>query len=249
MKIEIPENHYKMIDLRQRLAATVTLSPEHLALNRLLVDEGYKMEIEPLFTGRGKRPLMEHLSALRTHLGGSLSYPVSARLLSAGFLLGSEAEKFYQAAIEGLRQQESLGSDIACHMFAHQFDIWSGIITAAHGIIMVEDELNGLTLPSIERRNQMAEKIGIRLPPWELAVVYGESTAYAKELTELLDKDQSDTPGSLLFTDLILRVESGQFVPGILPESFRELVILGVEDSQRIYERIYPVAEQVLTSS
>ena len=71
------------------------------------------------------------------------------------------------------------------------------------------------------------------------AEVYGESIAYAKDSVDLSSKDNSDTPGIKLFEDLMDKVEAGLFVPGILVESFRELVILGIEDAKEVYIPIY----------
>lgn len=250
MAIEIPSNNQEMITLRRSVASTVTLSPQHLKLNRQLVNEGFEMMIKPLFTEPYQRPLMEHLSNLSDHIRERLSYPISPRMLSAAFAAHIEAEKFSEAALVGLREQNRLGTDIALHMFAHSFDIASGILTACHRFVIVEDELNGLTSSGIERRDQMVREIGIRLPAADLATVYGESIFYAKNLAELLrNEDTSATPGTILFTDLIARLEEGQFVPGILSESFRGLVILGVEDAKRVYENIYPFSTKALLSS
>lgn len=250
MAIEIPNNNQEMITLRRSVAPTVTtLSPEHLELNRQLVNEGFEMMVKLLFTEPYQRPLMERLSILRDHIRERLPYPISPRMLSAAFSAHIEAEKFSEAALLALREQDRLGTDSALHMFAHSFDISSGVITACHRFVILEDELNGRTSSGIERRNQMARVMGMRLPAADFAIVYGESIFYAKNLAELLRKDTSAIPGTILFTDLIARLEEGQFVPGILPESFRKLVILGVEDAKRFYEEIYPFSTEALLPS
>lgn len=247
MAIEIPRNDQEMIELRRSVASTVTLSPQHLELNRQLVNEGFERMVKPLFTEPYKRPLMERLSILRDHIRGRLPYPISPRMLSATFAAHIEVEKFSEAALLALREQDMLGTDSALHMFAHSFDISSGIVTACHRFVILEDELNGRTSSGIERRDQMAWEMGMRLPAANLAIFYGESMFYAKNLADLLRKDTSATPGTILFTDLKARLEEGQFVPGILPESFRELVVLGVEDAKRVYEKIYPFSTEALS--
>lgn len=224
MNIEItPEIYHEMIDLRKRIASEVTLTPQYLELNRRILNDSFEMYVQPMFAEANRKPLMADLSSLREHQKTSLPYSASARLLAAAFLIGTESENLFQLALEGIGCQDKLGIDKALHMFAHNFDIASGIFTAAHRFVIVEDELNGLTSDGIERRDQMARSIGIRLSAAELVDVHGESIFYARELAELVINDDSVIPGTKLFTDLITRVEEGQFVPGILPESFKEL--------------------------
>ena len=245
MGIEIPTNDNETIDLRESIAETVTLTPEDLKLNKELVDLAYEMEIVPLLQEEDQRSLLQHLSSLKKRLQTRLPYPISEKLLLGSFLVSSEITRFSAAALEGIRYQDRIGTDNALRMFAQQFDISAGVTTATHRILIVEDELNGQTTSGIERRDRLASGAGIITSPSEFAVYYGESIAYARELVELLRDDDSPTPGAKLFTDLVTRVRDGQFIPGILLSSFPDLVILGIEHSQRVYEAVYPVASRI----
>lgn len=237
MNAEIDWLSPDMIDRRQAIAPLVTLPPEQVEFNRqsLLTDRQRYDKLNEI----GQRPFQELLVSLKQQLKASHSYPVSARLLSAAFLLNTEAQKTGGAAVDILEQQGTLNTKTINHVFAHQFDIASGIIVAADRVIIVEDELNGLTAQRIERRNQLAIAGGFSPTLAGYAEIYGESTAYAKDSADLLAIDDSDTPGIKLFEDLINKVKAGQFVPGVLTESFRELVILGMEDAKAVYQSVY----------
>lgn len=251
MSIEIPSNFKEMVDLRVSIAPRVTLPPQFLDLNKQLVDQGFEMMVRPFFTGSDemKANLFEQLSFLVGRIRARVSYPISANHLSAAFVASSEVGRFEDAALEGLRQQKRLGEDMALHMFAHGFDISAGITTATQRIFMVEDELNGFTSAGIERRDQSVREAGVRISAADFAVVYGESTAYARELAKLLREDKSPLSGTILFTDLITRVREKQFVPGILPESFPDLVVVGIVDAQRVYEIVHPYALEAVTKN
>lgn len=242
---EIDWMNPELVDKRQEIAPQVTLSPQNLEYNRQLLAEDCVRYTQ--LEEEEQRPLLAHLIALRAHLPTVKSYPISARLLTAYFVLSTEGEKLLGTAADVLNQEAELGTNMANHLFAHNFDIASGVIAAVDRIVIVEDELNGLTTQRIERRDQLAREGSHGLPLAEFAEVYGESIAYAKDSVDLLSQDKSATPGILLFKDLIDKVKAGQFVPGILPESFTELVLLGMEDTMEVYQTVYPLAARLIS--
>lgn len=237
MNLEIDWSDPWLINKRVELAGKVSLSQSHLEFLRGELQE---------FNGRYKnleeeeqRPLLDNLTSFRKGIQKAKPFPISARLLTVMFILNTEGQAIRGTAAWALSNPPELDTDTINHLFAHYFDISSGIISAVDRINIIEDEIHGLTLQRVEEENQSARKDGLLVPITMYGEIYGESIAYARESAKLLFEDMSNTPGLVPIMDLITRTQAGEPIPGILDESFRELVVLGMEHTKEIYPPLY----------
>lgn len=173
-----------------------------------------------------------------------LPYPISAPLLAASFMYGFSTGMF----IDKLQEIDQIGDPVAEMLFAQCFDIHSGATIATSRFINVEEELHDRTTERIEGSEQgWQQESGLSTIPVEFAQSYAEKLMEAKRLTDLYRNDLSTIPGIVLFDDLTESIKRGESIPGILPISFRELVLLGVEDAKRMYGLIHPFASQIVS--
>ncbi len=195
--------------------------------------------------------LTEVLKGIKEAHQQTLLYPIPAPLLAAYFIKTSSIGLFINRLqeIDEFEDPMPMGYPVAEMLFAQYFDIHSGAMIATNRFIIVEEELHGKTAERIEKIDQgWQQETGVSTTPVEFAQSYGEKIMEAKRLadlyrTSLNNNDPLIIPGIVLFNDLMDSIKRGESVPGVLPISFRELILLGIADTKRMYKLIYPFAD------